>query len=65
MIHITVYNFIVLYAKHNSMKQGTDASITRNLNARQHYSYYFKDYSKYILTFYLNEENDLVVLETK
>ena len=31
-ICITVYNFIVLLTKHNSVKQGTSTSITRNLN---------------------------------
>jgi len=31
------------------MKQSTIASITKNLNARQHYSYYFKDCNKHIL----------------
>ena len=40
------------------MKQGTSTSMTRNLNARQHYLYYFK----YILRLCLNKENDLVVL---
>ena len=44
------------------MKQGTSTSTTRNVNARQHYSYYFKDCNNYILSLCLNEENDLVVL---
>ena len=44
------------------MERGTSANITRNLNATQHYSYYFKDCNKYILSLFLNEENDFVVL---